>query len=89
MNTTTGCAHYARCVVSASQKLMDGLLEAEGTRFARLDAELQHGADATCERIVAAARLSWSRLLRGERLPEDRWLGWLAGGYPRSPGCSR
>lgn len=74
MTTTSSRTSHARQVVGASQTLMDGLLDAEDTCFTNLDAGLQRVADATRERIIAAARLSGARLLRAELLPEDRWL---------------
>lgn len=64
----------ARELITNSQRLMDGLLDVEESCFKLLDAGVQQTADATRERIVAASRLSRAQLLRGDLVPDDRWL---------------
>lgn len=64
-----------REVVTAAERLMDGLLDAEHECFTHLDAGLRRTADATRERIVAAGRLSEAQLRTAALLPNDDWLG--------------
>ncbi|MFE2751574.1 hypothetical protein ACFXGA_06175 [Actinosynnema sp. NPDC059335] len=66
-----------REVVSSATRLMDGLLDAEHRAFDQLDAAVQRVADATRQRIVKAAGVGRTRLLRADLLPDDDWLGEL------------